>query len=90
MLRNEWGFEGMVMSDWDSMKASREDCTVPASGDVQKAAAAQCDLVMPGRPDQIEALQKGLESGAVRLDDLRRSAARILRMVRQNTFLESK
>ncbi|MCR5664631.1 MAG: hypothetical protein K6G17_07125, partial [Oscillospiraceae bacterium] len=89
VLRCEWGFEGLVMSDWDSMKASREDCTVPASGDVQKAAAAQCDLVMPGRPDQVEALQKGLESGAVRLDDLRCSAARILRMVRQNTVIES-
>ena len=87
VLRNEWGFEGLVMSDWDSMKASREDCTVPASGDVQKAAAAQCDLVMPGRPDQVEALQKGLESGAVRLDDLRRSAARVLWMVRQNSIL---
>ena len=81
VLRNEWGFEGLVMSDWDSMKASREDCTVPASGDVQKAAAAQCDLVMPGRPDQLNALQKGLEGGTVRLDDLRRSAARVLWMV---------
>ena len=90
VLRSEWGFEGMVMSDWDSMKASREDCTVPASGDVQKAAAAQCDLVMPGRPDQLEALQKGLDSGAVQLDDLRRSAARVLWMVRQNTVLVSK
>ena len=89
VLRCEWGFEGMVMSDWDSMKASREDSTVPASGDVQKAAAAQCDLVMPGRPDQLEALQKGLDGGTVRLDDLRRSAARVLRMVRQNSILES-
>ncbi len=87
VLRNEWGFEGLVMSDWDSMKASREDCTVPASGDVQKAAAAQCDLVMPGRPDQLNALQKGLEGGTVRLDDLRRSAARVLWMVRQNSIL---
>ncbi len=90
VLRNEWGFEGMVMSDWDSMKATREDCTVPLSGDVQKAAASQCDLVMPGRPDQVEALQKGLESGAVRLDDLRRSAARVLWMVRQNSILACK
>jgi len=90
VLRNEWQYDGLVISDWDSMKASREDCTVPASGDVQKAAAAQCDLVMPGRPDQIEALKKGLENGAVSLEDLRRSAARVLRMVRQNTFLESK
>ena len=87
VLRNEWGFEGLVMSDWDSMKASREDCTVPASGDVQKAAAAQCDLVMPGRLDQLDALQKGLEGGTVRLDDLRRSAARVLWMVRQNSIL---
>ena len=48
-----------------------------------KAAAAQCDLVMPGRPDQWDALQKGLENGAVQLEDLRRSAARVLWMVRQ-------
>ena len=88
VLRSEWGFEGLVMSDWDSMKASREDCTVPASGDVQKAAAAQCDLVMPGRPDQVEALQKGLESGVVKLEDLRRSAARVLWMVFQNSILK--
>lgn len=87
VLRNEWGFEGMVMSDWDSMKASREDCTVPASGDVQKAPAAQCDLIMPGRLDQIEALEKGLESGTVSEADLRRSAARVLWMIRQNTVL---
>ncbi|MCR5088137.1 MAG: hypothetical protein K6C08_01325, partial [Oscillospiraceae bacterium] len=88
VLRNEWGFQGLVMSDWDSMKAAREDCTVPASGDVQKAAAAQCDLVMPGRPDQIEALIRGLESGAVSPEDLRRSASRVLQMVRKNSVLE--
>ena len=68
------------MSDWDSMKASRKDCTIPASGDVQKAAAAQRDLVMPGRPDQMKALRKGLESGTVKLNDARRSAARVLPM----------
>ncbi len=90
VLRNEWGYDGAVISDWDSMKASREDSTKPASGDVQKAAAAQCDLVMPGRPDQIDALEKGVASGAVKIEDLRRSAARVLRFIRQNTILESK
>lgn len=87
VLRNEWGFAGMVMSDWDSMKASHEDCTVPLSGDVQKASAAQCDLIMPGRPDQLEALKKGVETGAVRVDDLRTCAARVLGMIRKNTVL---
>lgn len=90
VLRNEWGFEGLVMSDWDAMKASREDCTCPATGDVQKAHRAGCDLVMPGRPDQTEALLRGVEDGTVELSDLRRSAMRVLGMVRRNTVLESR
>ena len=90
VLRNEWGFDGVVMSDWDAMKADRADCTKAASGDVQKAHTAQCDLVCPGRPDQVEALLKGLETGAVRREDLKRSAVRMLKMIRSNTVLESK
>ena len=90
VLRNEWGYEGTVISDWDSMKCVPGESTKALSGDVQRAAAAQCDLVMPGRPDQLEALAKGLEDGTVCPDDLRRSAARVLRMIRQNTVLESK
>ena len=90
VLRNEWGYAGLVMSDWDSMKADRTDCTIAATGDVQKAHAAQCDLVSPGRPDQREALLKGLETGAVKREDLKRSTVRILRMIRSNTALESK
>lgn len=90
VLRNEWGFAGLVMSDWDSMKADRADCTVATTGDVQKAHAAQCDLVSPGRPDQIEALLRGLESDAVKREDLKRSAVRMLKVIRSNTALESK
>ena len=89
VLRNEWGFAGLVMSDWDSMKAT-SDPMVPLSGDVLKAHMAQCDLVSPGRPDQRDALKKGLETGAVRREDLKRSAVRILKMIRSNTVLESK
>ncbi len=90
ILRNEWGFTGMVMSDWDAMKADRSDCMKAATGDVLKAHAAQCDLVMPGRPDQVEALVRGMESGVVCEEDLRRSATRILKIVRGNTVLESR
>lgn len=87
ILRNEWGYKGMVMSDWDSMKADRSDCMKATTGDVLKTHAAQCDLVMPGRPDQIEALVRGMESGEVSEEDLRRSAVRILKIVRENTVL---
>ena len=90
VLRNEWGFEGLVMSDWDAMKASREDCTRPVSGDVQKAHRAGCDLTIPGRPDQVEALLRGVESGEVEISDLKRSAMRVLKMIRGNTVIESR
>ncbi len=90
VLRNEWGFRGLVMSDWDAMKADRTDYCKALSGDAQKAPAAQCDLICPGRPDQVEALKKGVDSGAVRMEDLRCSAARVLRLVRGNTVLTSK
>lgn len=90
VLRNEWGFRGLVISDWDSMKASDEDCTRPVSSDVQKAPAAQCDLIMPGREDQIQALLSGITDQTVQTEDLRRSAVRILSLIRQNTVLQSK
>lgn len=73
VLRNEWGFQGLVMSDWDSMKADRSDPVKPLSGDVQKAPSAQCDLICHGRPDQREALLNGLASGAVAIEDVKRS-----------------
>ena len=49
VLRDEWGFQGLVVSDWDSMKADPKDPFKPVSGDVLKAPAAQCDLIMPCR-----------------------------------------
>ena len=88
LLRCEWGFDGLVMSDWDSMKADRSDPRKAVTGDVLRAPAAQCDLIMPGRPDQVEALCMGVEAGEVRVEDLRRSAARVLRMIRRNTVLK--
>lgn len=90
VLRNEWGFKGLVMSDWDAMKASREDCTRPVSGDVQKAHQAGCDLIMPGRPDQTKALLRGAEAGKVQTSDLKQSAMRVLKMIRRNTVIESR
>lgn len=71
VLRNEWGYEGVVMSDWDALKADREDCLKATTADITKAHRAQCDLIMPGRPDQIEALIKAVEQGSVDVDDLK-------------------
>lgn len=89
VLRNEWGFEGMVMSDWDSMKAHPDNPMQAVTGDVLKAMAAQNDLVCPGRPDQRKALLNGIEQGIVSRDDLKRCAGRVLAMIRKNTVLKS-
>ncbi len=88
VLRNEWGYQGLVMSDWHAMKCRTGDPVTPLSGDVQKCHAAQCDLVMPGRPDQREALLAGIADGSVKLEDLRRSAMRILKVIQSNTVLK--
>jgi beta-glucosidase len=85
VLRNEWGFGGLVMSDWDAMKADQNDCMKPTTGDVLKAAEAQCDLVMPGREDQIKALVKGMQTGIVNIEHVKRSAGRVLAMIKKNT-----
>ena len=88
VLRNEWGFTGLVMSDWDSMKASREDPCLPASSDVQKANENGCDLIMPGRTDQHVAIKKGLEEGRISRESLITSCARILALIRKNREIE--
>ncbi len=88
VLRNEWGYRGLVMSDWHAMKCQPGDPFTPLSSDVQKCHAAQCDLVMPGRPDQKEALLAGIAHGSVKIEDLRRSAMRILKVIRSNTALK--
>lgn len=90
VLRNEWGFDGLVMSDWDAVSCDKADCMKPKTGDILKAHSAQCDLIMPGNPQLVEALCKGVEQGFVRITDLKRSAVRILRIIRGNTVLKSK
>lgn len=89
VLRNEWGFEGVVMSDWDSITAHKDDYMKADTGDILKTLSSQCDLIMPGRQDQIEALVRGVEQGIVKKEDLKRSAGRVLNMIRNNTVLIS-
>ena len=76
VLRQEWGFENAVISDWDSVLEGR--------GDLKQAHAAGCDLVMPGSAKQAEALAEALRSGEVKREDCIRSAARILKLIAAN------
>jgi beta-glucosidase len=70
ILREEWGFEGLVMTDWG------------ATRDRVEAVAAGCDLDMPGGvPHNRESLVAAVRSGALPAEALDASVARVLELV---------
>lgn len=73
ILRCEWGFDGVVMTDWGSTNA--------AAGDPAACPAAGNDLIMPGNPYDRQTLRQALADGRLTPADLRRSAARVLHLI---------
>lgn len=72
ILREEWGYEGIVVTDWGDM-----DIVV----DGADAIAAGNDVIMPGGPPVIEQVLTGFQEGRVTLSELRKSALRFLTYV---------
>ena len=68
ILREEWGFEGFVVSDWG------------AAPDVAEAVAAGNDLVMPG-PRSVKGVMEAVEQGRMTEEHLTDCVRRILRVV---------
>jgi beta-glucosidase len=73
LLRHEWGFDGVVMTDW---LATAKDAANPAF-----CLVAGNDLIMPGTKRDKKEIVKALRKGRLSEDDLRQSAARIVRAV---------
>ena len=73
ILRSEWGFEGLVMTDWGSTneKAGRPEKTAPSGN----------DLIMPGSDYDRECILKAIKNGEMTPEVVRRSACRVLRMM---------
>lgn len=73
ILRCEWGFEGVVMTDWNACKEENADPALcPAVGN---------DLVMPGTEFDRQQVIKAIESGELDLAAVRRCACRVLRIM---------
>ena len=73
VLRNEWGFDGVVMTDWFSTNAGQASNAV--------AMKAGNDLIMPGGSYHKKALKKELEAGICSEEDLRRCCANVIKSI---------
>lgn len=72
VLREEWGFDGVVISDWGAVHE-------PAA-----ALNAGLDLRMPGRPDD-ERLRSAAKSGELDMEAVERTARRLALLAERTT-----
>ena len=78
VAREEWGFEGVIMSDWNT--------TVPEDGSVAwQCAAAGNDIIMPGNYNDEDNIREAYREGKLSEDMIRGCAGRILKMVQKLT-----
>lgn len=76
LLREEWGFEGVVMSDWNT--------TVPEDGSIPwQCAAAGNDIIMPGNSEDDKNIREAYTQGILPENDIRNCAGRIMALARK-------
>ncbi|MCR4562530.1 MAG: glycoside hydrolase family 3 C-terminal domain-containing protein [Bacilli bacterium] len=79
ILRNEWGFDGLVMSDWDAVS--------PKSGNIKLAAPCGVDIVMPGNKEQRQNVIDALNAGEISREDAYQCVHNVLKLVQENTVI---
>jgi beta-glucosidase len=72
ILREEWGYNGIVVTDWGDMDIVIDGADAIASGN---------DIIMPGGPPVINQVLDGYKEGRVTLTELKKSAIRFLTFV---------
>ena len=72
ILRDEWGFQGIVMTDWIGKRAK-----LPTSQEV----LAGNDLMMPGYPAQVEDIVSAVKAGQLDIEDVDRNVRRVLQYI---------
>ena len=72
ILRDEWGYEGTVMTDWFGGK------------DGAKQMWAGNDMLQPGKKEQFDSIVAGVKSGKLAEADLDRNVQRILNLVEKS------
>lgn len=76
VAREEWGFEGAVMSDWNT--------TVPEDGSIPwKCVTAGNDIIMPGNPQDDKNIRQAYQEGKISEEEIRKCAAHLMTMIQR-------
>lgn len=79
ILRDEWGFDGMVMTDWGTTSFGDDDKRKYKASTCWGCIRAGNDLIMPGAKADIDSLYHSVQIGEISLEELRICSKRILR-----------
>ncbi|MFS6553984.1 glycoside hydrolase family 3 N-terminal domain-containing protein, partial [Parabacteroides distasonis] len=72
ITRNEWGFNGIVMTDWIGKRAD-----LPTEQEV----SAGNDLMMPGYPAQVQDIIDAVKAGRLDIKDVDRNVRKMLEYI---------
>ena len=72
ILRDDWGFKGIVMTDWIGKRNGLLTTSEVAAGN---------DLMMPGYAEQAEDIVKCVKDGTLKIEDVDRNVRRMLEYI---------
>ena len=72
ILRDDWGYKGIVMTDWIGIRQGLETISEVHAGN---------DLMEPGQPAQVEEIIKGVKEGRLDIADVDRNVRRMLEYI---------
>ncbi|GEL11891.1 beta-glucosidase [Flavobacterium glycines] len=90
VLREEWGFKGLVMSDWfGGYNGFGAISSKDAVSDVVKQLSAGNDLLMPGLPSQQNAILENIKNGKLTNEVIDTNLRRILELVMRSPVMNN-
>ena len=72
ILREDWGYQGIVMTDWIGIRKGLSTITEVQAGN---------DLMEPGQPAQVQEIIAGVKSGKLSMADVDRNVRRMLEYI---------
>jgi beta-glucosidase len=90
VLRDEWGFKGLVMTDWfGGYNGFKSIMAKDAVSDVVNQLKAGNDLLMPGLPAQKNAIIENIKNGTLSKREININLTRVLELVMRSPAMNN-